>query len=311
MIMLGTTLKIGCHFRKERLNWKIKHWGYLMKIFIIILVLTVSGCVSIQTPTSPPHDDVHSVTIVEDLPEDLPSGTAQFKQSQLIFIHADQASEFVAGLLVPVPFVTGIVVDYVKDSAAEDYEKRMNQLRVYNIVNNELASYDNLPSSQDGYKLYPLVFIEECYDDVYRLSLAYQLEKDGWVGRYYYHLPTTINTQDISAPPLDALDSIIDDLHVGARTLLDMVDRDLKGELTASGEKAKVGSLFIVGGKISGVVTPTILAYKNAQIIEETESSVTVSISGDPTGKARNGGMAYGVHYFEKSQLHTFEPEKS
>lgn len=282
-----------------------------MKIIFIFLVLIVSGCASIETPKPPPHNDISSIEVVENLPNKLPGGSTQFNESQLVFVHADQASEFVVGLAVPVPFVTGMVVDYVNDSAAEDYEKRLKALRVYDIVNQELATQSNLKLSHDGYKLYPLVFIEECNDDVYRLSLTYQLEKDGWIGRYYYHLPTTIKSENISSPPIETLDAIIDDLHVGAKTLLAMVEKDLRGELTPSGNKVKVGSLFIVGGNISGIVSPSILAYKNAQILDETDTTIIISIPGDPTGKAKNGGMAFGIHYFAKNQLHTLEPEQS
>lgn len=276
-----------------------------MRLLILSLVLALSGCVSVQTPTAPPKSDVASIEVIEDLPSEMPKGATQFNQSQLVFVHADQASEFLTGLVVPIPFVTGIVVDYVNDSAAEGYETKLKQMRVYDIVNNELAKQDALQLNSEVYKLYPFVFIEECSDDVYRLSLTYQLEKDGWIGRYYYHLPTTIQRENIDSPTLETLSSINRDLRFGVPVLLQIVESDIKGELPRSGRKAEVGSLYIVGGNISGIISPTVSTFKNAEIIYETTSTLTISIPGDPTGKAKNGGMAFGIHYFEKDQLHT------
>ncbi len=281
-----------------------------MRLLILSVVLAVTGCVSTQTPIAPPKSDVTSIEVIEDLPSEMPKGATKFNQSQLVFVHADQASEFVTGLVVPVPFITGIVVDYVNDSAAEGYEKKLKQMRVYDIVKNELVKQDVLQLNSDGYKLYPFVFIEECNDDVYRLSLTYQLEKDGWIGRYYYHLPTTIKSENIASPALETLNSINNDLRFGVPELLQIVENDIKGELPRSGQKVEVGSLYIVGGNISGIISPTVSTFKNSEIIDETTSTLTLSIPGDPTGKAKNGGMAFGIHYFEKSQLHTLVRER-
>lgn len=280
-----------------------------MRLLILSIVLVLSGCVSVQTPTAPPQSKVISIKIIDDLPKELPKGSTKFEQSQLVFVHADQASEFVAGLIVPVPFVTGILVDYANDHNAEAYEKKLKELRLYDMVSNELMKQQDIGLSDEGYKLYPFTFIEECSDDVYRLSLVYQLEKGGWIGRYYFHLPTTIKSETIAAPTLETLSSIHNDLLYGVPMLLQIVEQDIRGELSRSSSKVEVGSLYIVGGKLSGIISPTVATFNNAAVIDETDSTLTISIPGDPTGKAKNGGMAFGIHHFEKDQLHTLVRE--
>jgi hypothetical protein len=51
-----------------------------------------------------------------------------------------------------------------------------------------------------------MVFIEECSDGLYRLSMAYQLEQNNWMSRYYYHLGVTIPVDTINAPTQELID---------------------------------------------------------------------------------------------------------
>lgn len=280
-----------------------------MKVVLFGMLLLVGGCASIKTPMPPPDRDVATVELSKGFPSVLPGGSSRFEQSQLFFVHADQASEFAVGLLVPIPFVTDIAVDYKKHGTASGYEKDLKQLSVYDLTQSALQRYPRLQEQAGGYRLYPMLFIEECYDDKYRLSLTYQLEKGDWFGRYYYHLPTTIPTDQIASPAQATMDQITLDLQSGANTLLSIIDRDIHGQFTPLTEKVTVGSLFIVGSKVSGITSPKFLFYKHAEILDQTADTYVLRVPGKPEAKAKSGGMAYGVHYFQKDQLHTFKPE--
>lgn len=282
---------------------------FMSKTYFILLVLLVVGCASVETPSAPPAGKSHNIEVTQNFPSELPKGSSRFEDTQLFFVHADQASEFAASLLVPIPFVTGAIVDSTKDKAAQQLEKEYRSVSVFDITLDELGHHGTLKAGSGGYRLYPMLFIEECYDDLYRLSLAYQVESSDWFGRYYFHLPFAMPRNDIGAPSPAELESIGNQLHAGAQKLLDIIAADVSGDLIASGQQATVGSLYIVGSKIGGIASPMLLKYRHADILQETDSSLLVRLPGDPGADAKAGGMAYGVHYFEKDQLHTFEKQ--
>ncbi len=273
-----------------------------------MLGLFLVGCVSIQVPTAPPIAN-SSINIMKKFPIVMPKGSSQFEDTQLVFVHADQTSEFALGLLIPVPFVTDAVVNAYKEDDAEEFEKRYHSLSPFDITLNELSKSPTLKSGMDGYNLYPLIFIEECFDDVYRFSLAYQLERGEWINRYYYHLPTKISLDDIAKPSNETLRNLSHDLHEGAKQLLTVIDKDINQQYPQDTQTASVGSLYIVGSKIAGLTSPNIMAFNNAQILSESNDVAILRIPGDPTAKTKAGGMAFGVHYFHKKQLHTYEPK--
>ncbi len=251
------------------------------------------------------------IQLMDTFPAVLPKGASRFQETQLIFVHADQAAEFAVGLLVPVPFVTDAIVDAHKGHVAEKLEKHYHSLDVFEITDETLSEYPTLSQGDDGYQLFPLMFIEECFDDVYRLSISYQLEKDDWINRYYFHLPTTIPSKDIANPSPELMRRVSKDIHQGSKLLLSIIEKDIKQQYGSNFSKATVGSLYMVGGNIAGITNPTILAYKNSQILSEDNASITVRVPGDPKAEAKAGGMAFGVHYFYKDQLHTLKYDKS
>jgi hypothetical protein len=63
----------------------------------------------------------------------------------------------------------------------------------------------------------------------------------------------------------------------------------------------------LVGGKAAGLVSPTLLVSKDADLLEETADHVVVRMSGDMSKAGTVGGLFFGVHYLQKSQLHTFK----
>ncbi len=280
-----------------------------MRILTPCLALLLSACVSIQQPVRPPASDVTAIEVVKHFPEIMPKGSARFEETQLFFVHADQASEFAASLLIPIPFVTDMVVEDAKNEKATSYETAYHNLSLYEVTLEELRAFDGLSDSRGGYRLYPMMFMADGYDGVYRLSMSYQVERGGWMGRYYFHLPATIPRGLVGVPPEELLEEISLQMRMGARRLLSMINRDIRGELNESGQLVTVGSLYIVGGKVGGLVNAEALKYRRSELVEENAESVIVRIQGDPTSEAKAGGLSFGVHFFYRDQMHAFEIE--
>lgn len=272
----------------------------------LIVVVLLSSCAAIEHPVRPPVVS-DSVRVMKSFPKNLPKGSSRFEETQLFFVHADQASELAVGLLVPIPFVTDMAVGAHKKGVITKVEKNYHALSAFEIAVDEINNSAHFKLADDGFNLYPIVFIEECMDGVYRLSLAYQLEKDTWMGRYYYHLPTHIPKSEIAEPPQILLDSLTREMHQGAETLIGVMHSDVNREYVSPLSTASVGSLYIVGSRIAGLTNPEILVYKDAEVLEESADALVLRISGQPQAEAKSGGMAFGIHYFRKDQLHTLK----
>ncbi len=184
-----------------------------------------------------------------------------------------------------------------KFTAADPYDYAVKSLQKTTFYRPENAAY----------KLYPYVVVQEGFDNVYRVSLVYHLEGKNWVGRYLYHLPTTYPKKEFVNTPPAEIQSLQKELAEGADTLVTLLQRDEAGTLVSNGKKASLGSLFIVGSKISGLVSPTVLAYPNTEIVDEGQDYVIARGAGDIKSDGQSGGMLFGVHYFHKNQLHTYK----
>lgn len=158
-------------------------------------------------------------------------------------------------------------------------------------------------------RLYPFVFINEGHDARYRLSLVFQIEAGTWMGRYFYHLPTTIAQASLRSPSPDTVQAILRDLDQGARILARLVQQDRDGSLRPSGRKAKIGSLYIVGGNVAGLVSPEFLHYPGAGVLQDSGDILVLRHDGDPSGPGQAGALLLGVHYFHRDQLFFQEPQ--
>jgi hypothetical protein len=274
-----------------------------------IIFLMIAGCASIELPVAPSVTNNRAIEVVQGSPEISPKGLSRFEESQLYFVDAEHASGFVASILVPIPFVSDAIIDSSRRQADSELERQYEALSVFEITLNELDLVGDLDTGTGGYRLYPMVFMEECFDGLYRLSVAYQLEQSNWMSRYYYHLGVTIPVDTIGAPTQELIDEISGELHSGARELMRLIERDISGSLTGTGKFATIGSLYIVGSRLAGITSPELLQYRHSEILEETQSGIIARLAGDPSGDARSGGLAFGVHIFDRSQLHTFTEE--
>lgn len=266
--------------------------------------LLLQGCSSPTVSTSLAKvTPVGQITIVHALPKAIPSEGNSFAGSQYIFVQAESA----ALMLNPIPFVGELAVDAYNKSTTSHYKDEFIGVDPYQITAELSKSRPLFAGTGKEASLYPYVVIQEGADDVYRMSLIFQLEELGWTGRYLYHLPTKIPVKDIKKPSQAELDKFRAELTAGAQVLLGLIERDKAGQLESSGKKVNFGSYYIVGSKMAGLISPDIMVFPNEDLIEEGSDHVILRCSGKPTDDAHLGGLLFGVHYFAKGQLHNYK----
>jgi len=282
-----------------------------LKLINIMAGLLLAGCTHMQavTPISP---EAEQPTISPDyeLPEVLPKGLTRFEDSPFVFVHAEHASTVGVNLLMPVPFVTDAVVDLVHHSGDAKRKAQYASIQAYALLEEKISEYEHFRPQGGDYTLYMLIPLEECVDDVYRVSLMFQLTRDDWMGRYYYHLPTPIPTDSVDSPSDTQLQVFRSELVEGFDTLMGIIEKEIGGKYPSTNTRVTVGSLYMLGGSVGGLVSPSLFKVKNAVELEASPESVVVRVPGDPEMAANNGGMAFGLHHFWRDQLHTYEREQ-
>ncbi len=210
-------------------------------------------------------------------------------------------------MLMPIPFVSGAIASAMDHSAAEAFEARYASVGPYRVALAEMEASPLYRKTGGALSLQPFVFMTECVDDRYRLALVFHLQGGDWVGRYMYHLPTTYAISDFKEPSVALLGSLQTELAEGARILRQLVERVARGELKSTGTKADVGSLHLVGGKAAGLISPTVIISKGADVLQDSNGHVIVRLAGEMSNAGTAGGLFFGVHYLHKDQLHTFK----
>lgn len=279
-----------------------------MKLFslvsLFVVALSLSACISMKESTSVKQNGFEQgISIIHGLPKAIPGKASPIPGIPYVFILPESA----ATLLVPIPFVGDAVVDKLHQNTSNSYKNKFTAADPYDYALKSLQRTSFYKAENAVYKLYPYVIIQQGFDDVYRVSLVYHIEGPDWVGRYFYHLPTTYpKAEFVNTPPAE-IKSLQQELAAGADQLADLLKRDEAEELVPHGKKATLGSLFLVGNRVGGVASPNIMAYPGVNIIDDTGDRVIARIAGDIKEDGQSGGMLFGVHYFHKSQLHTYK----
>ncbi len=266
----------------------------------------LAGCALPRPPASVPisaQTAQKGVSLQRSLPQVLPDKAVPVPHSQFVLIPSESA----AGLLMPIPFVSGAIGAALDRQSAEAFEKSYGQVSPYNIVLKEMQASPFFRETGGALQLQPFAFMTECVDDKYRLALVFQLQGAGWTGRYMYHLPTAYDIAEFKAPSPQVLAVLRSEMVSGARTLRQLLERAALGRLESRGVKAELGSLHLVGGKAAGLVSPTLLVSRDADVLEEAGDHVVVRMPGDMANAGTAGGLFFGVHYLLKSQLHTYK----
>ncbi len=262
------------------------------------------GCAITPTASTPmrPEAAAQGISLVRALPSVLPDKAVAVPHAQFVLVPNDSP----AGLLVPVPFVADAIGGVFDRNLAEGLEQRYASIGPYRIGMQAMQGSPLFRAEGGGLTLKPFVFIVECADDRYRIASVFQLEGGGWTGRYTVHLPTTYPLDAFKQPTEATLATLQRELNDAAIELRQLVERGARGELSGSGVRAEVGSLHLVGGRASGLLSPTLVKARDAEVIEESAERLIVRLPGFLGLAGTSGGLFFGVHVLRRDQLHTF-----
>lgn len=223
-----------------------------------------------------------------------------------MLVNPDSGLVQVLELLMPVPFVTEYAVNSLHHRAARQYQQPFSGVDPYAIALERMEGSPLLAGKPDALPMMPFVYAVIGNDDRVRLTLVFRVEGDNWMGRYMYHLPTTLTTAQLKQPQPDQLQQLRNELITGASQLRELMERDARNELNAT-ESVDIGSYYLVGSRLLGLIPASIMHFPDTRLVEEGPDHVVVRSSGNLKADATSGGLVFGVHYFRKDQLHTYK----
>ena len=275
---------------------------------IITALLLAAGCTSMRDST-PIRDEVadKGITITRSLPKKLPGKTSPVPDAQYVLVNADSGIVVLADFANPIPFVNELVVGKWNQHKANQFKDHITQVDPYLIATERLSGSPLLSTNTNALHLMPLVYIMECDDGRYRLTLVFRVEGSTWLGRYLYHLPTTYTVAEMKSEAPLAMHTLQGELEAGCDTLRNLMERDARGEWARPGTKADIGSYYLVGANLLGLLPAKLMQYKDAEVLEERKDYVVVRSRGDLKAAGNAGALVFGVHFFRKDQLHTFK----
>ena len=283
------------------MNWISVHKSLVFTAFAVSSMV-LSGCVTMLESKAAPLNTVNTFSISQQFPT-LPSGSKLIPGTHFSVIFADSAMT----LLVPVPFVGDAVAGAINTSKSESYKAHYAGIDIVQFAEEAFKNsrfYRNTPQKT---QLFAMAYLQESFDDVFRISLAVEVDAENWRGRYLYHIPTHIPVADIKVPTVQQVDTLKAELKTGMKKLSELIECDLNGQLSSTSKKVDFGSYYIYGSNLGGLITPSVMHLSDGQLIEEGSDYVIFRHSGDPSVAGNAGALLFGVHYFYKNQLHTFE----
>ncbi|XLF98844.1 hypothetical protein ACJJWD_06485 [Comamonas testosteroni] len=284
--------------RLHRLAW----------VCVAITLLTAAGCTTLRPSIPAPkmHAAANScIRVIPALPSmQLPSDAVPFPKSAYVLVPATSA----AGLLMPIPFVSDLVSGTINRSDAKDYQGQLGGLNPMQAAQRALGQppFASICAATDAPQLHSFVFLVEGHDNQYRLTLVFQLQQGAWIGRYQEHLPTTIPKESLRAISPALLNQLRQEMESGAQLLASLLLEDLQGRLPATGAKVDIGSLYLIGSNVAGLIAPEHLHFRDTELISEQGDELLMRRSGSMTAPGQSGALLFGVHHFRKDQLFYF-----
>ncbi|WP_374581071.1 hypothetical protein [Pseudoduganella sp.] len=275
-----------------------------MKLYLGLISLALAGCTSMRASTPPAPQLLRDGVVLErSLPAELPAESTPFPGSQMVLVSTDSA----AGLLVPVPFVTDVVMSAVHKQDARSLGASLKALDPYQTMAKAMGGSAMLSADGKGVALRPLAYLVDCSDAQYRLAMVARIDTPQWMGRYMTHLSTTLPRSALHGEDPALAGKLQTEMGQAASILRSMLERDARGELSAVLYRADVGSYHLACSTISGVLSPKLMLARNAEVVEDAADHIIVRVMGDPSHSGPTGGLLYGMHYLRKDQLHTLE----
>jgi hypothetical protein len=272
---------------------------------VVAAGMLLAGCAQTRRSTAlAPELGRAGIRLQRSLPTVLPSGAQVLPKTQLVLLPAESA----AGLLVPVPFLAEAVAGALDRSEAATEAAQLATIDPYAQAQQVWQGSPLLGATADALTLQPFAFLQACVDDRYRIALVHQLSRGDWVGRYTVHLRSSYDNASFHRVTPALLQSLQNEMLEGSAALRGLVERAARGELQSRKARVDLGSLHLVGNRTAGMLAPTLVLARAAELIEEDDEQVLVRIDGDPSKPASAGGLFFGVHRLRKDQLHTFRP---
>lgn len=281
--------------------------SYPIPLLTTVLLLAV-GCTAMREST-PIRDEVadKGITITRSLPKKLPGKTSPVPDAQYVLVNADSGIVVLADFANPIPFVNELMVGKWNQHKANQFKDHITQVDPYLMATERLAGSPLLSTHSNALHLMPLVYIMECDDGRYRLTLVFRVEGETWLGRYLYHLPTTYTVAEMKSDAPLAMGTLREELMAGCDTLRNLMERDARGEWAHPGTKVDIGSYYLVGADLLGILPAHLMQYKDAELLVDGNDDAVVRSRGDLKAAGNAGALLFGVHYFRKDQLHTFK----
>lgn len=269
----------------------------------LLVPLLLAACTTVRHNAPMPPDVVAQGLLPKRaIPEKMPGQSAPVAGSQLVLVPSENA----AGMMVPIPFVGELAAGAYNRYQASGLGKHYSGLDVFAIVERALAGSALLSKGDGKVGLYLLMYLAECTDGQYRLSLAGRIESGNWTGRYVTHLPTTYAEAELTAAAPATIATMQRELESAAVTLRQLMEGDAQGRFNTVQARADLGSLHLACARVAGLVSANLMLARDAEVVEEDDVHVVVRIAGDLGQPGPSGGLLYGLHYLRKDQLHTF-----
>lgn len=274
---------------------------------LLLAVLVLTGCSTIPQSTAMPVDvRDQGLVLKQALPAILPKESKPLASSQLVLVPTESA----AGVVVPLPFVSDLVESGYHRYQASSFATRYASLDVFGLVRQALAGSPILKTGARTFPLLPVAYLVHCDDAVYRVALSGRIDAGAWTGRYTVHLPTALPDQELAAAAPATIAALRSELDAAAAILRHMLERDAAGTLGAGQYRADIGSMHLNCGKVAGLLSPSLVLARGAEVLEDGPDHIIVRIAGDLRQPGPAGGLMYGVHYLRKDQVHTFNRQR-
>lgn len=269
----------------------------------------LAGCASTKSSVPiAPEAVAKGLRVVRELPVELPSKVSPVDNSQYLLVFAKSTTLSLLDTLIPLPIsVLDPIAGAIDNAQAGKLQDRYAGVDPYRIALERFANSPLLSAREDALHLMPLVYMVEDSDGIFRATLVFRIENGAWLGRYMYHLPTTYSSVQVRTGSPEMMVSLRRDLEAGSDVLRRLIERDARGELAGQNRRVNYGSYYLVGSRIGGMVSASIIAFPDAEVLEESDEHIVLRSGGKPAGDAREGALAFGVHYFRKDQLHTLK----